>query len=234
MLRSCDGRSISGCRYAFPLYYMLPPKHTFPTCMQLGLILLTGMTVVSYVMFVFRACRQRATLKKAHGGQLPGVKEQAAPQEAAEEQSPPVATVVRTPSNEDPAALFPEDSPELTFPMPPKSSSQNPLYATDEAVVVDVPAPKASAVATGGPVAEAHEGSSMHASMSRTRSTQSREAAIEESAEAAAESARQSRRSVRGFLRGLWDSVREDPRSGFRCSSSHPLSDSAHCLCLQI
>ena len=184
--------------------------------MQLGLILLAGMTVASYVTFVYGACRQRAILKKAHSGHLPGVKEQAAPQEAAEDQSPPVATVVRTPSNEDPAATFP-DGPELPFPMPPKPCFQHPLNVTDGAVVVDVAAPEAGADATAGPVAEAYAGGNIHAGMPRTCSTEAQK--VEDSAESAAESARQARGAASGFLRGLWDSVREDPRSGFRCSS---------------
>lgn len=177
--------------------------------MQLGLLLLMVMTVVSYIAFVYAACVQRARIKRENGGKLP---ELLPPVDAAEIQSAPVATVVRTPSNHDAAAIFP---PQATSPARP--SSNNPLYSNEDPIVVDVQ------VATGGPVAEAYTGANtdkaLDAGMPQNGNPLAEE--MENCAPAAAESASTFNGGFWGHVQKFWDSVREDPRIGFRCACSH-------------
>ena len=220
--------------------------------MQLGLILAAFMTLVSYTRFVHAALVQRAAIKQAKGGKLPDtlLPDQADPQDAVEtkKQSTPMAAVVRAPSLEgpaptfhdvsieDPAAVFPHarEDPEPSFPMPPQGSSQHPLYDSDGVVVVDVAAPQGGKVA--GPVAEAStEGKPDQKSHAANGSRNEDKVLlqessvhtedVEDSAEAAAEAARRSKRGVAGFFQHLWNSVKEDPRSGFRCTSAYPCQD---------
>ena len=194
--------------------------------LQLGVLLTQFMTVVSYAKLVHSARLHRAAIRQSNGGHQPDLPP---PTDTIHNEVTPVATVLRSPSNEDPAATFP---PEDTSHVPVAtvngatklSSPPSSLNENDAAVVVNVQTQRAGQVATGGPVVEAQiayseEGTGIDEPEPHTRGPQARD--LEESAEAAAESAWQENRGWRGYAWKLWDSVREDPRRGFRCTSSH-------------
>lgn len=197
--------------------------------MQLGLLLAQFMTIISYVRFVHRARLERAAVKRANGGKFPDLLTvDDAPQDA------PVATVVHEESEQEaPAEMFP---PEATLPAPETDTGPScghmwppsPLYtqSDQEPIVVDsnVHAPKggsflqAGRESAVGPIAEAFV-PTKSVDVDSLRKSDSLAAAVEADAAAAAEAANKGSGGFIGYFKKLWDSVKEDPRIGFRCTT---------------
>lgn len=200
------------------------------------------MTLVSYIFFVHDARMKRAAVKQAHHGQLPNL----LPGEALTGRLPvrsasiPVATVVQPAGGGQPSVAA---SAAQVF-MPPLGILND--AETAVVVDVDASQPEigdrdrvdCDTVATGvamlqphacmstdavaGAVAEsvdrgeASGRGGMDVARDSTHARYASRTSLEDSAEAAAESALKARGKCGAVVWGLWDSVREDPRTGFR------------------
>lgn len=173
-----------------------------------------------YQLHTLRACcpHPACCCHASNDEKLPDI---APHQDEAQQHSAPVATVIRTPSDEDPADTTPPDAHVPTTETVVRPASNNPLYTDKDPIMVDCTTPQE---ATGGPVAEGYKNGEKldaadDAGMPQKASAVALE--VEGSVEDVAAASNSSRGGGgwNGYFRRLWDSVREDPRAGFRYSS---------------
>lgn len=196
--------------------------------MQLGLFLTQSMTILSYIQLRYRSSKQRAAVMHAHGGKLPDLLPEV---EVATDNVPnkslPVAEVVHTdntlkdpkPSAQNSMVSGRKSTPEVDSANVLAEGTNNPSFEPELADVgVQIQPQKRDRVTAPGPVAEAlvDRKQNSYSSFDKQPNGSALPADIPESAAAA--EAEKSRTGVMGFFKKQWESVCEDPATGFKCA----------------